>query len=243
MLDREIARQAKEGAVARRLMTIPGIGAVTAAALTALTPPAHTFRRGRDFAAWLGLTPVQRSSGGRSGSAGHPRWGSAPATLADHRRQRGGTLGRAQGRYGWLVAGAHARPQAAPAGAGGAGQQDGPHRLGAAGQGWGLSSSGCGGVGVATTARLSRSGKVRGRVWRYSRETGRENQCATPYHEYAALIGPDPRTPIRARGMRRAASEAEHMSAPDDALHPARRFFLLPKGRPHMLHGSGVGAQ
>src|SRR5215218_8318400 len=66
-LDREIARHAKENAVARRLMTIPGIGAVTAAALTALAPPAHTFRRGRDFAAWLGLTPVQRSSGGRSG--------------------------------------------------------------------------------------------------------------------------------------------------------------------------------
>jgi transposase len=65
VLDREIARHAKENAVARRLMTIPGIGAVTAAALTALAPPAHTFRRGRDFAAWLGLTPVQRSSGGK----------------------------------------------------------------------------------------------------------------------------------------------------------------------------------
>jgi transposase len=64
-LDREIARQAKENAVARRLMTIPGIGAVTAAALAALAPPAETFRRGRDFAAWLGLTPVQRSSGGK----------------------------------------------------------------------------------------------------------------------------------------------------------------------------------
>src|SRR5215213_10234946 len=70
VLDREIARQAKESAVARRLMTIPGIGAVTATALTAaalaaLAPPAETFRRGRDFAAWLGLTPVQRSSGGK----------------------------------------------------------------------------------------------------------------------------------------------------------------------------------
>jgi transposase len=65
MLDREIVRQAKDNAVARRLMTIPGIGAVTAAALTALAPPADTFRRGRDFAAWLGLTPVQRSSGGK----------------------------------------------------------------------------------------------------------------------------------------------------------------------------------
>src|SRR3954453_16466890 len=64
-LDREIARHATESPVARRLMTIPGIGAVTAAALTALAPPAETFRRGRDFAAWLGLTPVQRSSGGK----------------------------------------------------------------------------------------------------------------------------------------------------------------------------------
>ena len=63
-LDREIARHAKENVVARRLTTIPGIGAVTAAALTALAPPAETFRRGRDFAAWLGLTPVQRSSRG-----------------------------------------------------------------------------------------------------------------------------------------------------------------------------------
>src|SRR5215211_4026744 len=38
VLDREIARHAKESAVARRLMTIPGIGAVTAAAFTALAP-------------------------------------------------------------------------------------------------------------------------------------------------------------------------------------------------------------
>ncbi|WP_336492893.1 transposase, partial [Methylobacterium nigriterrae] len=65
VLDREIARHATENSVARRLMTIPGIGAVTAAALTALAPPAETFQRGRDFAAWLGLTPGQRSSGGK----------------------------------------------------------------------------------------------------------------------------------------------------------------------------------
>src|SRR4051794_6898984 len=65
VLDREIARHATENPVARRLMTIPGIGAVTAAARMALAPPADTFRRGRDFAAWLGLTPVQRSSGGK----------------------------------------------------------------------------------------------------------------------------------------------------------------------------------
>jgi transposase len=46
VLDSEIARHARENAAARRLMTIPGIGTVTAAALTALAPPAPMFRRG-----------------------------------------------------------------------------------------------------------------------------------------------------------------------------------------------------
>ena len=43
-LDRDIARRAKEDTVARRLMTIPGIGAVTAVALVSLAPPAESFR-------------------------------------------------------------------------------------------------------------------------------------------------------------------------------------------------------
>jgi transposase len=64
-LDREVARRAKEDETARRLMTIPGVGPVTAVALAALAPPAETFRCGRDFAAWVGLTPLQRSTGGK----------------------------------------------------------------------------------------------------------------------------------------------------------------------------------
>jgi transposase len=65
LLDREIAKRAKADATAKRLMTIPGVGPVVATALVALAPPASTFRRGRDFAAWLGLTPKQHSSGGK----------------------------------------------------------------------------------------------------------------------------------------------------------------------------------
>jgi transposase len=65
ILDREIAARAKADATAKRLMTIPGIGPVAATALVALAPAASTFRRGRDFAAWLGLTPRQHSSGGK----------------------------------------------------------------------------------------------------------------------------------------------------------------------------------
>ncbi len=65
LLDREIAARAKADAVAKRLMTIPGVGPVVATALVALAPAASTFRRGRDFAAWLGLVPRQHSSGGK----------------------------------------------------------------------------------------------------------------------------------------------------------------------------------
>jgi transposase len=64
-LDKEIARRAREDVVARRLMTIPGIGPIAATAIAALAPPLEGFAKGRDFAAWLGLTPLQKSTGGR----------------------------------------------------------------------------------------------------------------------------------------------------------------------------------
>jgi transposase len=65
VLDVEISRRSKEDALARRLMTIPGVGPITATAIAALAPPVETFRTGRDFAAWLGLTPLQKSTGGK----------------------------------------------------------------------------------------------------------------------------------------------------------------------------------
>lgn len=46
-------------------MTIPGIGPITATAIAAIAPPAETFAKGRDFAAWLGLVPKQISTGGK----------------------------------------------------------------------------------------------------------------------------------------------------------------------------------
>jgi transposase len=64
-LDAEIARRAKQDPLARRLMTAPGVGPVTAAALSALAPAPEAFRCGRDFSAWLGLTPLQKSTGGK----------------------------------------------------------------------------------------------------------------------------------------------------------------------------------
>jgi len=51
--------------LAKRLATIPGIGTVCATALAATVTDPHQFRSGRQFAAWLGLTPLQHSSGGK----------------------------------------------------------------------------------------------------------------------------------------------------------------------------------
>ena len=63
--EREIASRAKQDPDARRLVTIPSVGPMIATAVLALAPPAESFRSGRDFAAWLGLTPRQRSTGGK----------------------------------------------------------------------------------------------------------------------------------------------------------------------------------
>lgn len=65
MLDTEITRRSKEDDMARRLMTIPGIGPLIATALATLAPPPEHFRKGRDFAAWLGRVPRQHSTGGK----------------------------------------------------------------------------------------------------------------------------------------------------------------------------------
>src|SRR5918997_1071086 len=65
LLDREIARRAREDDEVRRLTSIPGVGPITATALAALAPAPDAFRKGRDFAAWAGLTPSQHSTGGK----------------------------------------------------------------------------------------------------------------------------------------------------------------------------------
>ena len=65
VLDRQIEARSRQSPLARRLTTVPGVGPILATALVALAPAPSTFRRGRDFAAWVGLTPRQHSSGGK----------------------------------------------------------------------------------------------------------------------------------------------------------------------------------
>lgn len=62
----EIEAIADRDDVARRLMTIPGIGPLAATALVAAVGDGRQFKRGRDLSAWLGLVPAQYSTGGKS---------------------------------------------------------------------------------------------------------------------------------------------------------------------------------
>jgi len=64
-LDREFADRAKSNEATRRLLTIPGIGNLTATALIAAIDDAAAFSIARDLPAWLGLVPRQHTTGGK----------------------------------------------------------------------------------------------------------------------------------------------------------------------------------
>ncbi|MFK4380936.1 transposase [Bradyrhizobium sp. USDA 223] len=64
-IERELAQIQRVNPMAKLLSSIPGIGPITATALAATVPDATIFRSGREFAAWLSLTPKQNSTGGK----------------------------------------------------------------------------------------------------------------------------------------------------------------------------------
>jgi transposase len=63
--DRQIQHWANTDPTCQRLLQMEGIGPVTATALVASVGDATVFKNGRQFAAWLGLTPREHSSGGK----------------------------------------------------------------------------------------------------------------------------------------------------------------------------------
>jgi transposase len=64
-LDRRLVEATRDGAACERLTAVPGVGPVIATALVAAVGNAKSFSSGRHLAAWLGLVPRQRSSGGK----------------------------------------------------------------------------------------------------------------------------------------------------------------------------------
>ena len=61
----QMRQHVAESETAQRLMEVPGIGPITAYAMLAFAGDLNGFRCGREFAAWLGLTPKEHSTGGK----------------------------------------------------------------------------------------------------------------------------------------------------------------------------------
>jgi transposase len=73
-IDAKLMAQHKENPLSRRLAAIPGVGPITALSF-AVRVDASQFRSGRRLAAWLGLVPRERSSGGKQRLGGISRAG------------------------------------------------------------------------------------------------------------------------------------------------------------------------
>jgi len=63
--ERRFLAHQRQDELSRRLETIPGVGPVGAMMLSTKTPDPHLFKCGRDFAAWMGLTPKDHSTAGK----------------------------------------------------------------------------------------------------------------------------------------------------------------------------------
>ncbi len=75
-IEQELALAIKADHRGQRLLSIPGVGLITAASLLAWVGDAKHFRNGRELAAWIGLVPKQYSTGGKAtllgiGKRGH----------------------------------------------------------------------------------------------------------------------------------------------------------------------------
>lgn len=64
-LERDLLAWHRSNELSQRIATVPGVGLLGASALAATVTDPTQFRSGRQFAAWLGLTPLQNSSGGK----------------------------------------------------------------------------------------------------------------------------------------------------------------------------------
>jgi transposase len=69
-LDARLVSMVKQNSQMQSAVAIPGIGALTATAVLSAVPDLSTFSSGRQFAAWLGLTPRQVGTGGRTQQLG-----------------------------------------------------------------------------------------------------------------------------------------------------------------------------
>ena len=126
-------------------MTIPGVGPIASTAITALVPAAEGFPAGRDFAAWLGLTPLQKSTGGKQKLGAVSKRGErtirrlliiGASAVVQQASRRGAPKGS------WLAQMLARKPKMLVTVA--LANKMAPHHLGPAGQRWHLQNSGRG---------------------------------------------------------------------------------------------------
>lgn len=65
LIEQELSQWAKTQPACRRVMKVPGVGLLTSTYLVASVGNGQQFRCAKQFAAWLGLTPREHSSGGK----------------------------------------------------------------------------------------------------------------------------------------------------------------------------------
>ena len=119
-LDAQLAAQARRDETVQRLMSVPGVGPIVATALVAT-------RSGRHLAAWIGLVPGQRSTGGKERLVGITKSGDGYLpSAAGQRRPRSHPLVA----HTFRLAGRPADTPPGQRGRRGTSQQAGAHRLG-----------------------------------------------------------------------------------------------------------------
>jgi transposase len=141
--DQLIVRIASELEPCRRLLAIPGIGPVIATATIAAIGNGAAFKKGRGFAAWLGVVPGEHSSGGKQKLTGTSRRGNKYLRIPAKTLRPGSTYrtpAEDEAIFGpEYVAGQSGSTQAQAGGDRGLSQQDGTHGLGGSMQRRGLS--------------------------------------------------------------------------------------------------------
>ena len=129
--DKLIVRICGELESCRRLVAIPGIGPITGTATITAIGNGAAFKKGRGFAAWLGVVPGEHSTGGKQKLTGTGRRGNKyhAKTLRARSAYRTAAENQAIRRLEYVAGSSH-RTQAQAGGNSGASQQDGAHGLG-----------------------------------------------------------------------------------------------------------------
>ena len=132
-IERHVHALHRSSEASQRLETIPGIGVIGATAIAATVSDPTVFKSGREFAAWIGLAASELQR--RQGAVGLDiQAGRSQSALLARRRRHGSHTARAGSPRQASLAHAAVGAATGKAGGGGARQQDGPHRLGGAGE-------------------------------------------------------------------------------------------------------------